>query len=132
MVNIMENQSVALNSARVGASVSATPSVNEGAASARAKVNTSDVPSASSGNLAPAYVSPKGVVDPESGVFVLQYRDGETGDVEVQYPSQKAVSAYQGAAVVSEDQAKPSVSGGNAGAGHAGVDAPAVKSETVV
>jgi len=39
--------------------------------------------------------SPKGVVDPESGVFVLQYRDGSTGEVTKQYPSQKVVAAYK-------------------------------------
>jgi len=39
--------------------------------------------------------SPKGVVDPESGVFVLQYRDGSTGEVMKQYPSEKVVAAYK-------------------------------------
>jgi len=39
--------------------------------------------------------SPKGVVDPESGVYVLQYRDGATGEVLNQYPSAKAVDAYK-------------------------------------
>lgn len=39
--------------------------------------------------------SPKGVVDPESGVYVLQYRDGATGEVLSQYPSEKVVAAYK-------------------------------------
>lgn len=39
--------------------------------------------------------SPKGVVDPQSGVYVLQYRDGATGEVLNQYPSEKVVDAYK-------------------------------------
>jgi len=39
--------------------------------------------------------SPKGVVDPQSGVYVLQYRDGATGEVLNQYPSAKVVDAYK-------------------------------------
>ncbi|HEY9078850.1 hypothetical protein [Magnetovibrio sp.] len=50
--------------------------------------------------------SPKGVVDPESGVYVLQYRDGATGEVLNQYPSEKAVSAYKRGA--SNGEAAPS------------------------
>jgi len=39
--------------------------------------------------------SPKGIVDPQSGVYVLQYRDGATGEVINQYPSEKVVDAYK-------------------------------------
>ncbi|WES30392.1 hypothetical protein [Varunaivibrio sulfuroxidans] len=39
--------------------------------------------------------SPVGVVDPASGVYVLQFRDSKTGEVEVQYPSAKVVNAYR-------------------------------------
>ena len=51
--------------------------------------------------------SPKGVVDPKSGVYVLQYRDGATGEVLNQYPSQKAVSAYKRGAENGEVAAPP-------------------------
>ena len=69
----------------------------------------------SSADVTNFVTSPKGVVDPQSGVYVLQYRDGETGEVEMQYPSKKAVAAYQrsdSAAVASQtstDKAGPSV-----------------------
>jgi len=53
--------------------------------------------------------SPKGVVDPESGVYVLQYRDGATGEVLNQYPSEKAVSAYKRGASNGEDASSPPV-----------------------
>ncbi|MBF0246982.1 MAG: hypothetical protein HQL36_02755 [Alphaproteobacteria bacterium] len=39
--------------------------------------------------------SPKGVVDPQSGMYILQYRDQSSGEVTRQYPSQKVVAAYR-------------------------------------
>jgi len=53
--------------------------------------------------------SPKGIVDPESGVYVLQYRDGATGEVLNQYPSEKAVSAYKRGASNGEVASPPPV-----------------------
>jgi len=51
--------------------------------------------------------SPKGVVDPQSGVYVLQYRDGATGEVLNQYPSAKVVDAYKRGASNGEVAASP-------------------------
>lgn len=51
--------------------------------------------------------SPKGVVDPQSGVYVLQYRDGATGEVLNQYPSAKVVDAYKRGARSGEAASAP-------------------------
>lgn len=45
-------------------------------------------------DVSPQFVSPKGSIDPESGVFVTEVRDTGTGKVSFQYPSKKAVAAY--------------------------------------
>ncbi|MBC8337876.1 MAG: hypothetical protein ISR51_04930 [Rhodospirillales bacterium] len=45
-------------------------------------------------NVAPQFVSPKGNIDPQTGVFVTEVRDTGTGQVTFQYPSKKAVAAY--------------------------------------
>ncbi|MCR4376889.1 MAG: hypothetical protein NUV50_02210 [Rhodospirillales bacterium] len=60
--------------------------------------------------------SPKGVVDPESGVYVLQYRDGATGEVLNQYPSAKVVDAYKRGDSTNQ---QPTVHGSNQGSGAA-------------
>lgn len=38
---------------------------------------------------------PQGVIDPETGVFVLQYKNAGTGEVTQQFPSEKVVDAYK-------------------------------------
>tara|TARA_B100000686_G_C16661455_1_gene901183 strand:- start:411 stop:821 length:411 start_codon:yes stop_codon:yes gene_type:complete len=45
-------------------------------------------------NVAPQFVSVKGNMDPKTGVFVTEVRDGGDGKVDFQYPSQKAAAAY--------------------------------------
>ena len=45
-------------------------------------------------DVSPQFVSPKGSIDPKSGVFVTEVRDAGTGKVSFQYPSKKAVAAY--------------------------------------
>ncbi len=45
-------------------------------------------------DVAPQFVSPKGNIDPKTGVFVTEVRDTGTGQVAFQYPSKKAVAAY--------------------------------------
>ncbi len=45
-------------------------------------------------DVSPQFVSPKGSIDPKSGVFVTEVRDTGTGKVTFQYPSKKAVAAY--------------------------------------
>lgn len=45
-------------------------------------------------DVTPQFVSPKGSIDPKSGVFVTEVRDTGTGKVAFQYPSKKAVAAY--------------------------------------
>ena len=50
--------------------------------------------SASTKDVSPQFVSPKGSIDPKSGIFVTEVRDTGTGKVAFQYPSKKAVAAY--------------------------------------
>ncbi len=42
----------------------------------------------------PKFVSPKGNIDPQSGVYVVQFRNASTGNVDFQYPNKKAVAEY--------------------------------------
>jgi len=42
----------------------------------------------------PKFVSPKGNIDPQSGVYVVQFRNAATGNVDFQYPNKKAVAEY--------------------------------------
>lgn len=80
--------------------------------------------------------SPKGVVDPESGVYVLQYRDGATGEVLNQYPSEKVVDAYKRGASTTDSapapvEGKVSAASGNTGGDvDVSVDAPAPTTST--
>ena len=45
-------------------------------------------------NVTPQFVSVKGNMDPKTGVFVTEVRDGGNGKVSFQYPSKKAAAAY--------------------------------------
>ena len=58
------------------------------------KPATIDSPSQPAKDLSPQFVSPKGSIDAESGVFVTEVRDTGTGKVAFQYPPQKVVAAY--------------------------------------
>ena len=51
-------------------------------------------PSQSTKDVSPQFVSPKGSIDAESGVFVTEVRDTGTGKVAFQYPPKKVVDAY--------------------------------------
>jgi len=42
----------------------------------------------------PKFVSPKGNIDPQSGVYVVQFRNASTGNVDFQYPNKKVVAEY--------------------------------------
>lgn len=42
----------------------------------------------------PQFVSPKGSVDPQSGVYIVQFRSASTGNVDFQYPNKKVVAEY--------------------------------------
>ena len=53
-----------------------------------------DNPSQSIKDVSPQFVSPKGNIDAESGVFVTEVRDTGTGKVAFQYPPKKVVAAY--------------------------------------
>ncbi len=53
-----------------------------------------DNPSQSTKDVSPQFVSPKGSIDAESGVFVTEVRDTGTGKVAFQYPPRKVVAAY--------------------------------------
>ncbi len=66
-------------------------------------------------NLSPQFVSPKGSVDPESGVFVTEVRDTGTGKVNFQYPSKKAVAAYARSHQTEQAQQAPEQSNANEG-----------------
>ena len=57
-------------------------------------------PSATAGHdakveAAEVYYSPKGRIDPSSGLYVLQVRDSESGEVIQQYPQDKGAQDYQ-------------------------------------
>ena len=51
-------------------------------------------PSQRTKDVSPQFVSPKGSIDAESGVFVTEVRDTGTGKVAFQYPPKKVVAAY--------------------------------------
>ena len=42
----------------------------------------------------PEFVSPKGVIDAKRGVYVVQFRNASTGNVNFQYPNKKVVAEY--------------------------------------
>lgn len=42
----------------------------------------------------PEFVSPKGSIDAKSGVYVVQFRNSSTGNVNFQYPNKKVVAEY--------------------------------------
>ena len=58
------------------------------------KLSKTDNPSQPTKDVSPKFVSPKGSIDPESGVFVTEVRDTGTGKVAFQYPPKKVVDAY--------------------------------------
>ena len=58
------------------------------------KLSKTDNPSQPTKDVSPQFVSPKGSIDPESGVFVTEVRDTGTGKVAFQYPPKKVVAAY--------------------------------------
>jgi hypothetical protein len=68
-------------------------------------------------NVAPQFVSPKGSIDPQSGVFVTEVRDTGTGQVTFQYPSKKAVAAYARTSRPEQVQSAPKQSNANEGSG---------------
>ena len=53
-----------------------------------------DNPSQPTKDVSPQFVSPRGSIDAESGVFVTEVRDTGTGKVAFQYPPKKVVAAY--------------------------------------
>ena len=77
----------------------------------------------------PKFVSPKGNIDPQSGVYVVQFRNAATGNVDFQYPNKKAVAEYTRSdklvpAQSSEGTAPPPVAStsGNSQSGTASVE----------
>ena len=58
-----------------------------------------DSESKSAKKVAPQFVSPKGSIDPKSGVYVTEVRDTGTGKVTFQYPSKKVVAALDSLSV---------------------------------
>ena len=42
----------------------------------------------------PEFVSPKGSIDAKTGVYVVQFRNSSTGNVDFQYPNKKVVAEY--------------------------------------
>ncbi len=49
--------------------------------------------------IAQQFISPVVTVDNSSGLAIIQYRDAQTGETEVQWPSPKAVQQYAARAV---------------------------------
>ncbi len=68
-------------------------------------------------DVSPQYVSPKGSIDPKSGVFVTEVRDTGTGKVSFQYPSKKAVAAYSQSRDNTEQAQNPEQSSARVGSG---------------
>ncbi len=66
-------------------------------------------------DVSPQFVSPKGNIDPKSGVFVTEVRDTGTGKVSFQYPSKKAVAAYAQSRNTEQAQKAPEPSNANEG-----------------
>lgn len=92
----MDNQTVTSSLARLNASSYVSHSAAGGARSTSAQVVS---PSTAKNIIAqggPVYVSPKGTIDAESGFYILEYRNQDTGEVKVQFPSRKVVTAYRG------------------------------------
>lgn len=98
MVKAMEKQNVNLSSITPPVAVSA--SLRNGSAGSNATAPAVAPSTASVVRGDPVFLSPKGVVDPQSGMYMLQYRDSSTGDVKVQYPSPKVVKAYNAGAAL--------------------------------
>lgn len=65
--------------------------------------------------VAPQFISPKGSMDPKSGVFVTEVRDTGTGKVAFQYPSKQAVAAYARSSHTEQAQQAPEQSNANEG-----------------
>lgn len=97
MVKIMDNQTVTSSLPRSNASSYASHSVGGGVRSASAQVVSASTTKNIIAQGGPVYISPKGIVDAESGFYILEYRNQDTGEVKVQYPSRKVVTAYRGA-----------------------------------
>ncbi len=79
---------------------------------------STDSASESAKDVSPQFVSPKGNIDPKSGVFVTEVRDTGTGKVSFQYPSKKAVAAYAQSRNTEQAQKAPAESS-NANEGQA-------------
>ena len=74
--------------------------------------------------VAPQFVSPKGSIDAKSGVFVVQFRDTESGEVKGQVPPEKVVAEYTKSNRLGEGQSAPGTSGGAKVSGGSNVEAP--------
>jgi len=55
---------------------------------------TPTVESSNNKGSRPEFVSPKGSIDAKSGVYVVQFRNASTGNVDFQYPNKKVVAEY--------------------------------------
>ena len=55
---------------------------------------TPTVGSSNNKSSRPEFVSPKGSIDAKSGVYVVQFRNASTGNVDFQYPNKKVVAEY--------------------------------------
>ena len=82
------------------------------------KPATTDSSSQQAKDVSPQFVSPKGNIDAESGVFVTEVRDTGTGKVAFQYPPERVVAAYadtrETEQVQQEAPEQPNASGGKA------------------
>lgn len=73
----------------------------------------------------------KGIVDPNSGVFVIQQREGSTGAVKNEYPSKQVVAAYkrnEAALAAPKQSSVPVQSGSGEGVSNAVEGAPVAAS----
>jgi hypothetical protein len=73
-----------------------TRNVSAGIRHTPAKSSSTDqtVKALNNTGVRPEFVSPKGVIDAKSGVYVVQFRNASTGNVNFQYPNKKVVAEY--------------------------------------
>ena len=95
------------------------------------KPATTDSPSQPAKDLSPQFVSPKGNIDPESGIFVTEVRDTGTGKVAFQYPPRKVVDAYAHPRETEEVQHTPKALEQSNSSGGKAESNPKVESSTV-
>ncbi|MBL6931046.1 MAG: hypothetical protein ISR46_06045 [Rhodospirillales bacterium] len=74
--------------------------------SSSASATTVSAPKVDNVIKAGEYTAMKGTIDTDAAMYVVQFRDAETGAVHVQYPSKKAAVEYKKTAEVVESKSE--------------------------